>query len=508
MHAAQRGRGEGSGRDGHGWIGLTHGSTPDARRKIDNALFLVLTKFDLEFIEKGGETAESRRGKWDRRLDASFLELYRAHGWPEDWDGKPFANAVFLRNPGMKQEHLMEYAEVVKLDDGSERLVERGPASAKAGVIAEYRDAFMASAKCRSHFAAMEQVWDAAFLPNDGGISFLVERLNRVLKPKLKARQIAERAVEEAAALDGRLRRFYLASDDDSRQKREQELIGLRRTLYGAAKRLEFRNFMQLMVAFTLRTDEAREVLLDVAALKIAPPPIDDLSTGADDPVDDPWADRDNAAKPAVAPGEAPTRRVADRAAVFAQRIMNYWTERLRRLSQDEAAVRALGIGAGLIDELANEIIVGATRQRVAERIAAEVRQRIQSANARWDETSVAERAAVVATMTINDYVTYLGFAGVPEADRPGTPEPPKARKRAIFARHMSAPGRPSLDAEPLVLEEQFFLDWGVALRQLGLDNLGSSVGREISEEQNRRLGQILATIGISPLLAATLDAA
>jgi hypothetical protein len=369
----------------------------------------------------------------------------------------------------------------------------------------------MASAKCRSHFADMEQVWDAAFLPNDGGISFLVERLNRVLKPKLKARQIAERAVEEAAALDGRLRRFHLADDDGSRQKREQELIALRRTLYAAAKRLEFRNFMQLMVAFTLRTDEAREVLLDVAALKIAPPPIDEASAGDAGPADDPWADpragRGNVEAPDAA-AEAPTRRVADRAAVFAQRIMNHWTERLRRLSQDEAAVRTLGIGARLIDELANEIIVGATRQRVAESIAAEVRQRIQSANARWDETSVAERAAVVATMTINDYVTYLGFAAVPEAERPGTPEPPKERRRAIFARHVPAPGRPSLDAEPLVLEEQYFLDWGVALRQLGLDNLGSSAGREISEEQNRRLGQILATIAISPLLAATLDAA
>src|SRR3546814_4403375 len=67
-----------------GWIGLTHGDTPAARAGVRNALFLVLTKFDLEFIEKGGETSEARRGKWDRRLHSSFLELYGQSGWPDE----------------------------------------------------------------------------------------------------------------------------------------------------------------------------------------------------------------------------------------------------------------------------------------------------------------------------------------------------------------------------------------------------------------------------------------
>ena len=95
-----------------------------------NALFLILTKFDLEFLEKGGETAESRQGKWDRRLHASLLELYGKDEWVGNWNGRPFANTLFLRNPGMKQKHLMDYQEIVKQADGSERLVEAGPAAA------------------------------------------------------------------------------------------------------------------------------------------------------------------------------------------------------------------------------------------------------------------------------------------------------------------------------------------------------------------------------------------
>ena len=99
------------------WIAATHGATPERRKTVRNALFLVLTKHDLEFQEKGGETPESRTGKWDRRLHASLLELYGKDGWPKDWDGKPFDNALFLRNPGMKQVHLMDYEDVATLKE-------------------------------------------------------------------------------------------------------------------------------------------------------------------------------------------------------------------------------------------------------------------------------------------------------------------------------------------------------------------------------------------------------
>ena len=44
-----------------------------------------------------------------------------------------------------------------------------------AGVIAEYRDAFMNSALAAKHFARREEVWEAAMTPNDGGVRFLPE---------------------------------------------------------------------------------------------------------------------------------------------------------------------------------------------------------------------------------------------------------------------------------------------------------------------------------------------
>ena len=53
----------------------------------------------------------------------------------------------------------------------------------------------------------------------------------------------------------------------------------------------------------------------------------------------------------------------------------------------------------------------------------------------------------------------------------------------------------PALGASRLALENEFFRDWGVALRQAGLDNVSFSGGREITEAQNRELGKILALV-------------
>ncbi|TWA95075.1 hypothetical protein FBY14_101310 [Azospirillum brasilense] len=469
-----------------GWIEVTHGATPEARARARTALFLMLTKFDLEFVEKGGETAESRRGKWDRRLGASFLELYGKDGWPENWDGKPFANTLFLRNPGMKQLHLMDYTD-------QQRLVEAGPSAAQADMIAEYRAAFENSPLCARHVADRGTVWDAAFMPNDGGVTFLVDRLNAVLDPALKEAQIRQRLQEEAAHLEANLRRFHHADDDASRREREQALNATRVRLNQAMKPTDYTLFGHLLERLQVREATAREIFLNAAALKLdrfapapaeAPPPVPD---------DDPWG------APAVAPAEAPPparRPAADRPAVFAEQVMNHWTEHLRALSQDAGLLARLGLPAAALDDLVQEVIVGAHRRGLGDAIAEGVRAQVQAAHTRWDD--VVDRAVGIAMMRLNDYVAGLGFAGLDEAARPGFPEAPQPRARAIFTPPPVPAGLPPLDGRRLPMERDRFIDWGVAFRQLGLDNVSFAGGREIGEAHNRALGEILATIAIA----------
>ena len=476
-----------------GWVEQTHGTTPARRAAVPCALFLVLTKFDMDFIEKAGDTTESRRTKFDRRLDASFLKLYGHDEWVHDWNGRPFDNAVFLRNPGMKQTHLVEYESITAAADGSEILVERGPSPTIADKLHEYRESFLGSEVCRRHFRAPLQAWDAAFTPNDGGVSHLVRELESVLHPTLKAAQMSGRLADQGADLAGRLRRFYRADDDGSRREKEEAVLNLRRRLAGVVRQRGYASFLDYLAAVMVGDIDVREAFLNVASLRLDPP-----ARGGGDAAppaapsaawDDPWADTDGGdGSAASVPAEQD-----DRASMFANQVLNLWIERVRSVALREQTLFGLGIDARLASDLGDELVVGAHRSGIGRTIAARVRDQVQAAHVRWED--VADRASTIAATAINDYVAFLGFADLPPERRPGFPEPPKTAERPVFRAPPRLGATPALEAHRRSQEAEYFLDWGVALRQLGVDNTSFSGGREIDPDQNRRLGAILAQI-------------
>ena len=479
-----------------GWVDQTHGTTPAERKNLPCALLLVLTKFDMDFIEKEGDTAASRRDKFTRRLGASFLELYGRDQWVQDWDGQPFNNSVFLRNPGLRQPHIVRYAETRTLEDGSEQRVEAAIADDAVPRLAEYKAGFMQSADCEKHFRDAEAVWDNAFKLNDGGVAYLVDRLSRVLSPTLKTQQLAGRLVEQAKQLDTRLRRFYQADDDASRKEKEEALNMLRRRLYQACNERGFGNFVQMLSCMKLPEGDVRGAFLNVASLKIDTAPTEEPApAAASDPWDDPWADA--SAAPAAAVSAAPSaKRRHDRSDLFARQVLNLWTERVRSLSTDAQALANMRLDGQLVGDIGNEMVIAAHRMNVIESIAERVRNQLVAANVRWDE--VADRGAGIAAALVNDFVAYLGYGALPEAQRPAVPEPPKPRLRGVFALPVS-PSREvplALGERRAQLEREYFLDWGVALKQIGLDNVSFSGGREIEQEDNRALGAILERIG------------
>ena len=470
------------------WVEQTHGAAATARAQLPCALFFVLTKFDMELVDKPGDTHESWLSRIDTRLEASMYQLYKQEDWLQNWDGQPFRNTYFLRNPGFAMKDVFEYS-----DDGAGGRLEAGiAASAQASVRAK-RQGMLEGEKTRRHFADPAQAWDCAMALNDGGVRFLVDNLERVLSPRLKTRQLAGRLVDRAQMLDRDLRRFYAAGADASRKDKEDELMALRRRLHAACNEKEFayRRFAQLLQRLKLADADVRGAWLDVAALRIDDSPAPDAAAPEADPwADDPWADPAEASATA-----APPPRQTDRFSHFAGRVINLWTERVRSLASDAQALAALRMDAGLVIALADELVVGVHRLQLADAIAARVRAQLDSATTRHED--VADRAAGIAAMLVNDYVSHLGYGGLPDAQRPAVPEPPKPRQRGVFA----SPGVPVRD-QPLALGENraplettYFLDWGVALRQLGLDNLSFDGGREIGEDDNRQLGEILAEI-------------
>lgn len=471
-----------------GWIGLTHGDTPAERAKVHNALFLILTKFDLEFIEKGGETTETRKGKWDRRLHASFLELYQRDGWPQNWDGLPFNNCIFLRNPGMKQEHLMAYSEIRRLPDGSDLLIEAGASTdpGKQALIAEYRDAFLSSTVCAPHFADRAAIWEAALKPNDGGISFLVDRLTQVLSGDFKARQISEQLTRQASGLKSQFERFYRSNDDSERARRDEVFKNIRRDFFLAVKDTEYRPFIRLLAAMTLEDREVRESFLTVAALKSdfidAAVPAETLVPAADPWGGDPWADSPAASAPSPVP---PAPAVLDRPTQFARVLMNRWAEKLRALTRETG----FGLSGVKLDEVMSEVIIGANRLKLGEQIADQIRTQISAANVRWDDA--ADRAVSLAGPVLNNFIADLGFRAVPADRRPRAPR----SDQPIFALPPVFDDLPILDDKRRDLEREVFIDWATALHQLALDNVNFSGGNEIDEVHNAQLGRLLTDL-------------
>ena len=477
------------------WIETTHGTTPAQRRdRAGNSLFLVLTKFDLEFLEKGGETAESRRGKWDRRLHSSFLELYGKDGWPADWDGRPFSNTVFLRNPGMKQVHLMDYVD-------EDRLIE---ACAKSSnVVSEYRDAFMGSELVDKYFRDRSGVWSAAMQPNDGGVEYLVGRMSEVLDPSLKRRQGAKRLCDAGESLESALGRFYHGEGEEQRRERDQRLRAMLSSLNRIVGKKEYRPFAHLLEALLLTTNDARNAFLNVAAMRDeeihAQDDAGEVEVGFEDDLwaaDDLWDD-DSSPSPEPGPGtakEGPRRR--ERPEIFADRIINGWTAQLRTLQRDPDVLRALGLDPDTVADIVDDLIIGADRHGVRDRIADAVREETPTVGARWED--MAERAVRIAVYEINDYVAFLGFGDVRESERPAH------RNGAVFSGGGLEVKGFEIGPKREMLEKFYFVDWAVAFRQLGTDNISHSAGREISDERNQELGRILQAIDVEDALRVT----
>lgn len=457
------------------WIAATHGATPDRRKAVRNALFLILTKHDMEFQEKGGETDESRRGKWDRRLHASLLELYGKDGWPNDWDGTPFDNTFFLRNPGMKQVHLMRYGD-------EDALIEAEPVDNAA--FRTYREGFLADPGVAKHFRDPPAVWEAALKPNDGGVSYLVENIVAVLDPGLKAAQARERLDEAAEALASPLRGLYHAEGDAAKREVDDKLVGLRRALNAAFSRAGYRGFAHMQRALTVDPADVRGVFMNVGALK--EDAFEAADAPADDPFDDdPWADD----APAVAP--APVRR--ERPEVFAEQLVNHWASQLRAVQGDDHALTELNLSAQVLGGVIDELLVGASRAELVADLAEIARDETKSAAVRWPD--VADRVSMQAATRLNDFVAFLGYDRAPSSERPGYPEAPKAPERAVFTGGDLIPPGLEIGDERAPLARAAFIDWGVAFRAFGNQNVSHSAGREISEELNRRLGDILRLV-------------
>lgn len=463
------------------WIDQTIGATPADRAKQKNALFLVLTKMDREFEQKAGETEESRRLRWSARLGNSLIHNFRGE-WPTNWNGRSFDNSFWLRNPTVIDERLMDYSEGREV----------GIAESFAERASELRAHFVDNLDVRRHFADPAKAWDEAFRPNDGGVAYLVKSLTPVCDPAIKRAQVRGQLEVQMRRLVDRLAGFHSAADGDARAKK-RDLV--QTVLRGLSTCIQHQLFGELVATLQVADSALRDIYFRISTAR----PAEDQnktksgsqaaqSTGASVDLGAIFADVFGEEDGRDAP---PSGVLEDRAERFAREAAEYWLENMRRIGADEKTLAHFGIDRQHVGWLIDELVVGAHRLKLIDQLSSDVRALENAANSKWEE--IAERQVRIAASALNGYVSALGFDRMPLEQRPGLP--PNAPTRRVFQGPPPVNGAPSLTEEPASIYADYCRDWMRAFLQLAMDNVGYEGGREITAEQNERLGAILRAI-------------
>lgn len=468
------------------WIGGTHGATPEEREGKDVSLFLILTKFDMEFEDKKG--APSVAVRWDNRLKSSLLDFFgKQHDWPTDWSPRrSFDNTFFLRNPNFRFDSILDY-------DGD---AEKGVRSERQEYVNRLKEAFLASPLVTRHFRDPARAWSEAMRLNDGGISYIRESLSPLCNPELKKRQLLQNIENIRKSVERRLRSFY--QTDDSEEKRKQKLL-LIRNIFSRLGNLEEKQkrFGRLLQDFTISdteiydlAPEAHRRYLELGEKKEQPeetPPAEDINI---DEVDlaawNPFSED--------ADRNAPEKKAADRqqdeAAFFASFIEGAWVQRLRQLCDDAASQHYYLLPEQDFAALVGEITTGAARMDLAGEMADAFRKASAYANTRHE--NIVRRQAGIAAHIINSYVDWLGSDPHRKDAAQRTLTLPGGKKTLVFEHAEPGSGLPQLAETRSPWTRRWLSDWLNALAVMIMDNVNFDGRKSINVAENDALRGIL----------------
>lgn len=472
------------------WINSTHGETPEQREGRQVSLFLVLTKFDMEFEEKTG--APSVATRWDTRLHTSLLDFFgKQHDWPAKWTPQHGFNNIFLlRNPNYKFKAVLAY------DDAGREV---GILDSSRKLVGELQSAFLQSPLVARHFAEPGRAWDEAMKLNDGGISYLRESLSPICDPAIKRRQLLENVNACRMNLARRLEAFYQSDDRGELTKKKLQLIVSLFQSLGEMEKQRHR-LGHLLRSFTIsdmdifnmhkeamrRHREEREQAGNSKPAPVAEEAIDlaALDFGKLNPFE---GDEEDAAP-------EPARDEADS---FAAHIEGKWVEQLHALADDPKKQTFFMLPEQQFSALASELATGVERLGLREKMAAEFRR--VAAYANTQKTSITRRQAALAARMINEYVDWLGFNPHNQNDAERTVQLPGNRNTVVFQPAPTLTGLPVLGEKRGKYTQKWFGDWLNAMAGLILENVNFDGKKTINVQENLALGEILTKFETQP---------
>lgn len=458
------------------WIVSTHGATPEQRAQQPTALFLVLTKFDMEFEEKAGE--RSPESRWITRLESSLLNFFgKQHDWPRQWDTRGvFRNSYWLRNPNFKAKNIFDYDE-----NGRELGVRPGERKR----IEAFREAFLKDAVASAHFQDPAKAWEAGFALNDGGVSYLAENLRPLCNPELKRQQLAGQVVRLREQMVERMGHYYVS--DNPEQELEKRRSAARQVAGCLIDCAGEQRFGELLRALQADGDELEGIYYRIETRL----PDEKQAVGA--PTIGTAVDTGKMkallglGAPAAGPTEAPRR---DDAALFAREAVAEWMRDLQDLSGNKPLCDYYRVPEANMAEFVKELISGAQRLKLEERIETLVRQ-VTGFRMKFEQI-VALPARLTANL-LNRYVDFLGYDALAPEQRPVLPV--ESGPRPVFPPRAVPRGGPQLSEQQSTYDQDYYTDWIRAFLDLVERNAKSRDGVEVDLAANRRLSELLARL-------------
>ncbi len=473
------------------WVEKTQGHSPEARANNKPGLFWAMTMCDMRINNSLQLTESQLKEGWEGMLHMTLLERFSHYEWLQNWTAnQSFNNCFLVRKPGIDTPFLTLEGE------GGETLKEVGFSPRYQDVLRTMGQTFVAAKNTNRHIADPKAAWVAMLSLNDGGMSRLTDSLRGVANGEFKAQRLQQQLVECRKELaEKRLGRWYESDSANQHEKKKGVASALWQGLTSSPMSIG-----EMISHLGLSSEEMRDIYLSIRE------PVDnDTATGdmstppafggqefgfnpfAANPFDNnPFAD----ASPSELPALAEPKSVGQDDE-FAHQLFKNWVAYLRDLPQRALFWQKMGFKSELIHLLTEELVTAATRMDLEAQLKQSLSGQEQAGVAR---ETLATRQVLRAQCTLQDFISWFGYLTLP-SDK--VPHSYMGDKKKVFISQPTIDNDdlPSLPPHAQQLGSQYLTDWVCALMAVVLDNAGHTATRDISFEQNERLGQIIRNL-------------
>lgn len=470
------------------WIEKTQGLTSQDRADKAPGLIWTLTMFDKRISGALNLTESQLREGWEGLIKMTLLERFGQYDWMNEWaPGQPFNNTFLVRKPRLPVSFLNSRDnEELGINDDYEAPLERMAST------------FGENASVQKHVQAPGEAWEAMLALNDGGIKRISQYLGRIATLEFKLASIEKQLNETLSSLvEKRLAPLHQTDGSgEVAKKREvakllwQSLQQRLATLGELQHQLELPQ--QTVRDLYLSDSEEDGVTATEDDVDNEPKVADSLYCNSGFNLsDDPFAGsmpfgEDASAVPAVK--NEPVLQGADHR--FARKVFQAWVAHLREIPGRQSLLQLLGLEKVVVESLTDELITAANRMALQQRLDQALLRRAQS-SAKRDQ--LVERQVLAAQLVLRDFIAWLGYQEMPIDERPNSLAGKKDKLFLPSAPILSGE-LPHLAPQPVNQAVLYLADWLSGICIVTQENAGHTVGREITMEQNERLGAVLSS--------------